>query len=57
MYEKLNPILVLNNLAEFCNTQELPNKRIAMIERRFCSLDQFNKFKQQVADDEERKSA
>ncbi len=57
MYEKLNPMLVLNNLAEFCNTQELPNKRIAMIERRFCSLDQFNKFKQQVSDDEERKSA
>jgi len=28
-----------------------------MIERRFCSLDMFNKFKQQVANDEERKSA
>ena len=26
--ENMNPALVLNNLAQYCNTQELPNKRV-----------------------------
>ena len=53
---KLNPQLVLNNLAEFINTRELPNKRVQQIDRRFISKDEFAKFKTEVAADEDRKS-
>ena len=55
--ENLNPQQVLNNLAEYCNTQELPNKRVQQIDARFTSLDKFKQFKDEVAADEERNLA
>ena len=48
---------MLNNLAEYVNTQELPNKRVQQINARFTSLERFKEFKEEVAADEERKLA
>lgn len=53
----MNPTLVLNQLAEFINKQELPNVRIQQMEQRFCSIEQFNKFKEELSKDEDRKAA
>jgi len=53
----MNPQLVLNSLADFVNGQELTQKRIQQIGRRFVALDDFNTFKIQVNNDEERKNA
>jgi len=47
---------VLNHLAEFINKQEMPNVRIQQIERRFCTLEAFNKFKVEMTQDEDRKA-
>ena len=55
--QHLNPQMVLNNLAEYVNTRELPNPRIDMIKQRFMTLEEFKVFKDEVLADEERKQA
>ena len=53
----LNPAVVLSNLSEYCNTQDLSNKQVIQIGRRFVSYEEFNSFKHMVSADEERKTA
>lgn len=44
-------------MAEYVNTQELPNKRVQQINARFTSLERFKSFVDDVLADEERKLA
>ena len=51
---QMNPSIILSNLADFCNTQEMPKQRISQMERRFITKDEFQKLKVEIAQDEER---
>ena len=57
LLDTVNATQVLNNLAEFINTRELPNKRVEQIRKRFTTIEKFKKFKGKVIADEERKMA
>ena len=39
--ERMDPQIILQNLADYVNTQEMPKQRVGQIERRFVSKDDF----------------
>ena len=49
--EHMNPQLILSNLADYCNTQDMPKKRLDQMERRFMGVDDFNRFKIELEKD------
>ena len=55
--ENMSPDLVLQNLAEFCNTWGLTNKQLWEISEKFCPLESFYAFKTEVTKDETRTAA
>ena len=55
--EHMSPETILNNLAEFINSQDLTASRKKHVSRSFISKEEFNKFKISVANDEDRKQA
>ena len=55
--ETMSPDLVLQNLAEFCNTRGLTNKQLKEISEKFCPLESFFAFKSEVIKDETRVAA
>ena len=52
--EQMNPQIILQNLADFCNTQEMPKQRVLHLERRFATKDDVQKLKHEISQDEAR---